>query len=163
MDLLRQHVDSLGFANIQSFIQSGNVLFKSTLTNVPKLESMIEDQLLAVLGFSVATFIRTDQETKKIAHFDPFSLSQYGSHSVLYISFLKTAPSQTLKDKLTEYSSEIEALKFLDRQLFWLWHREAGESKMTNARVEKNLGMPTTQRNSSTVRKLVKSFFENAL
>ena len=72
MDRLRQHFESLGFANVETFIASGNVVFETTAMDTAALETRIAAALHAALGYEVATFIRTEAELSGIAEYQPF-------------------------------------------------------------------------------------------
>ena len=67
MDRLREIFESLGFANVETFIASGNVVFETTALDTAALETRIAAALQAALGYEVATFIRTEAELARIA------------------------------------------------------------------------------------------------
>jgi uncharacterized protein (DUF1697 family) len=158
MDRLRQQFELLGLSNVQTYIQSGNVIFETADANIAALERQIEEQLQAELGYQVSTFIRTASEIAEIAKYQPFPESKYGEGSVLYISFLKEEPRQDLQNKLSDLSGTIDEFQLRERQVYWLMHKHLGQSSFTNAKLEKVLKIPATRRNSFTVRKLAAKF-----
>ena len=73
MDYLRSLFEGIGFASVETFIASGNVIFDSKAKNTKTLEQKIERHLLAELGYAVTTFIRATSELTEIVDHDPFS------------------------------------------------------------------------------------------
>jgi uncharacterized protein (DUF1697 family) len=159
MDVLRQQFESLGFSQVQTYIQSGNVVFATTATGPAQLEQTIERQLGQALDFEVSTLIRTPSEMVEIAAYQPFPEAKFTDKSTLYISFLKEEPRPDRLEKLDDFNSDIDQFHVHGRQVYWLMHKRQGQSKFTNSKMEKVLGVPATRRNSSTVRKIVAKYF----
>lgn len=155
MDVLRQQFEALGFANIETYIQSGNVIFETDSQDIVRLETLIEEKLADGLGFEVPTMVRTGAEMRTIAHFHTIPPSP----STLYVSFLKSEPSAELRAKLIAKSTEVDLFQLEGKQLYWVWHRELGDSKFTNAKIERTLKTKATRRNISTVQKVVAKYF----
>jgi uncharacterized protein (DUF1697 family) len=158
MDKLRQQFELMGLSDVQTYIQSGNVIFETAETNIAELERMIEEQLQAALGFQVPTLIRTAPELGQILEYQPFPEFTYGEGSVLYISFLKAVPGQDLQQQLIDLSNEIDVFHIHARQVYWLMHKQLGKSTFTNSKLERVLKTEATRRNSSTVQKIVGKF-----
>jgi uncharacterized protein (DUF1697 family) len=159
MDRLRQQFVLLGLSDVQTYIQSGNVIFETADTNIAELERMVEEQLQTELGYQVPTLIRTERELMHVANYKPFPESKLMDGSALYISFLKEVPGQGLQRQLTDLSSTIDQFHIHERQVYWLMHKHLGKSTFTNAKLEKVLKVSATRRNSSTVQKIVAKFF----
>jgi uncharacterized protein (DUF1697 family) len=162
MDDLRQAFESLGFSHIETYIQSGNVLFESPSTNTGRLESEIELHLEKAFGFQVPAFIRSDAELLEIAEYWPFKDGEQGDGFTLYISFLRDEPSDELQRELISCSNEIDEFYVHKRQVYWLRRRYLGKSTFTNAMIEKTLATQATRRNANTVRKIVKKYLLNS-
>src|SRR5512141_1995213 len=73
MDQLRSLFEALKFANVETFIASGNVIFDVKTTNTQSLERKIEKHLEQSLGYEVVTFVRSIPELQEIANYRPFS------------------------------------------------------------------------------------------
>jgi uncharacterized protein (DUF1697 family) len=163
MDELRQLFESLGFSQVQTYIQSGNVVFTTDATDPARLEQTIEQHLQGALSYEVSTMIRTPAAMVEIAAYQPFPEEKFTEKSTLYISFLKEEPGQDKLEKLDSFNSDIDEFHPHGRQLYWLMHKHQGQSKFTNSKLEKVLGIPATRRNSSTVRKIVAKYFGDIL
>ncbi len=89
MEYLRDLLAELGFCNIRTYIQTGNVFFESDEADATKFSSHIETLLLSKLGYEVPTFVRTVEEfenTLTIAPFDRFELTPDTRHLIVCTS-----------------------------------------------------------------------------
>src|ERR1051325_8283430 len=107
MDQLRTLFTALGFANVATFIASGNVIFEAPATDTQSLEAQIERHLVQALGYEVITFIRTAGELAAIAQYTPFPPAEQGAHG-LYISFLKAPLGDEVRQKLLALRTETD-------------------------------------------------------
>lgn len=163
MDALRTAFEQMGFANVATYIQSGNVIFE---TDEPQphsqLEQSIETHLKQTFGFDVPTMLRTAEQLTELATHAPFDDIDWGSNPTLYVSFLKTEPTAENVQKLLALSNEIEMFSIEGKHVFWLWRRDQGDGKVTNSRLERLLKVPATRRNISTIQKIAKiEWFSN--
>jgi len=155
---LRQLFEALGFANVATFIASGNVIFASDERDLVALEQQIETHLHQALGYRVATFLRPTTELAGIEQRHPFQAAAQADDTTLYVAFLKTSPSPETQTKLLACRNAIDDFYFDQRELFWLVQRSFQASTFSGARLEKMLGGEATVRNISTVRKLAAKY-----
>lgn len=159
MDYLRSLFEAIGFANVETFIASGNVIFDSKAGNPKALERKIEKHLRETLGYEVATFVRAISELAAVAAYEPFSdyeLNKEGN--ALYIGFVADSPGDQAKQKLLSCRGEIDNLHVQGREIYWLCRIKMGDSKFSGALLEKILGVRATLRNSTTVRKIAAKY-----
>ncbi len=157
MDHLRTLFEELGFANVATFIASGNVIFDSAPADARTLAMQIERHLKQSLGYAVATFIRSPGELAAVATYQPFPGVDLEGAS-LYIAFLQAPPSDEAQHKLLAFRTAIDDFHVHGREVYWLCHTKISESKFSGALLEKTLGMPATMRNATTVRKLAAKY-----
>ncbi|NTU80390.1 MAG: DUF1697 domain-containing protein [Chloroflexales bacterium] len=157
---LRQHFAELGFANVTTFIASGNVIFDSAERDAGQLEATIAGHLQARLGYEVATFLRTPQELAAIAACAPFSDPGLDAGTAtLSIMFLPAVPPAALHDQLQACETPMDALHVHGREIYWLCRGKTMESLIDWPRVGKAITMPPlTVRNATTVRKLATKY-----
>lgn len=158
MERLRALFEALEFANVATFIASGNVIFESPVAQAPKLERQIERHLKESLGYEVATFIRSDVQLTEVAAYEPFDAGDLGEGSALFVAFLHTPPTAEARKKLMAFRTEIDDFDVHDREVYWLRRARVSESSFSGALLEKSLGLPATMRNISTVRKLAAKY-----
>lgn len=158
MDRLRELFVQLGFENVETFIASGNVIFDSKAT-AKSLEPKIEKHLKESLGYEVRTFLRSTKELRainKYRFYDEEELNAEGN--TLYVGFLGDQPDEDAKQRLLSKSSATDGFHVNDRELYWLYRRNNGESKFYGGLLEKTLGMQATLRNINTVQRLAKKY-----
>ena len=158
MDALRQMFESLGFADVETFIASGNVIFESKAGNAKTLEKKIETCLHEALGYEVATFIRTHVELAEIAAYKPFPQSQMDAAAALNVGFLADPLDAAAKQKLVSLKTDIDDFHVHGRELYWLCEKKQSDSKISNVVIEKALGIKSTLRGVNTVKKLAEKY-----
>ncbi len=155
MDFLRKHFEESGFSSVETMIASGNVIFETDSRDTEALERRIERDLQQLLGYAVATFIRTPSELANILANNPFTFDAPDSEeSSLYIAFLPAAPGAEAMEGILASRTMGTELLVRDREIFCLFRKKMTESGFSGARLENAIGMPMTMRNINTVRKL---------
>lgn len=156
MTRLREVFESLGLTDVETFIASGNVIFRSRSAKPAALERSIEKELRRSLGFDVATLIRTTPELSSIASFD-FPGSEIPT-STLYVGLLRSAPDTDVEKRILALSTPTDEFRVDGREIYWLCHTKSMASIVSGARLEKSAGMPATFRNVSTLRRLAEKY-----
>jgi len=158
MDHLRQLFESLGFSNVETFIASGNVVFRTASGNAGALERKIERRLRETLGYEVATFIRTEAQLADIANYKPFRQSDLDAAVALNIAFLADALDGRSRHKLMALRTDIDDFHVHGREIYWLCRKKQSESTFSNAVLEKTLGRQSTLRGVNTIRKMAAKY-----
>ena len=159
MDYLRTLFEEVGFANVETFIASGNVIFDSKSRNTTSLEQTIEKHLRKILGYEVRTFVRATSELTELANYKPFVAAEVNAAGHrLYVGFLADKPSNEAKQKVSSLSGATDDFAVHGREVFWLCRTKLSESAVSGALLEKTLGMPATFRNVNTVRRLAAKY-----
>ena len=154
MDHLKQIFETMGFSNVETFIASGNVIFSSPEKNAATLEKKIEKKLKEVLGYEVATFIRTEKELAVILNYLPFPQPVLDKAMAFNIAFLSETPTAAALQKLNALKNEIDDFHVHGRELYWICKVMQSDSKFSNVVLEKTLGMKATFRGAKTLQKL---------
>jgi uncharacterized protein (DUF1697 family) len=154
MDALRGLFEEMGFANVATFIASGNVLLDADEADADALEGRIEAHLRAALGYEVATFVRSAAELKAVAAHQPFPADELARAFGLMVAFLKAPPGEAEWARVLRYRRESDDFAVRGREIYWLRRAQQSETNFTGAALERALGAPATVRNVTTVRKL---------
>jgi uncharacterized protein (DUF1697 family) len=157
MDELRAMFIEMGFANVETFIASGNVVFDSKSKSVETLEKKIEEYLHAKLGYEVITFVRSIDELAQIAAHKPFEVKTADGERV-FIGFLSAKLAPAAVRKIEESSTEADIFHIKNRELFWLCRTKMSDSKFFGPLLEKTLGTRTTLRNANTVNRIIAKY-----
>jgi uncharacterized protein (DUF1697 family) len=159
MDYLRTLFEALGFANVETFIASGNVIFDSKSTKTEALEKKIEKHLLQTLGYEVATFVRSLADVERIAGAKPFDPAELQKQfHALYVGFLAESPSKDSRRELTSCANKFNEFVITDREVFWLCRVKFSETDFSGARLEKILKLKTTLRNINTAQRIAAKY-----
>jgi uncharacterized protein (DUF1697 family) len=159
MEALRAHFTTLGFARVETFIASGNVIFESPGADASALEAQIAQHLRQALGYPVATFLRVPAELTAIARYQPFPQTEPdGAGHALSVAFLPTAPDDAAKQRLLGLQTAIDDFHVYGREVYWRCRTKVSDSTFSGARLEQTLGMPATMRNITTVRQLAAKY-----
>jgi uncharacterized protein (DUF1697 family) len=153
MDQLRKLFETLGFANVSTFIASGNVIFDAASKSAPGLEKKISSALEKALGYPVATFIRTGAEIARIAECKVFKPSELGEGS-LFVCLLPDVISASEKKMIAAMETPVDALRVDQREIYWRAAQNFRDAQFSPAKMEKKLGKPATFRNVTTMRKI---------
>lgn len=158
MDRLCALFEELKLRNVESFIASGNVIFESA-AGASSLEAKIEKHLEKSLGFAVPTMVRSCVEIAAAANYTPFpKLKPAAGKSGLYVGFLKTEPAAAGIAKVLKFADAVSDFHFHGRELYWYARDRMAVLKVTNTSLERALGVATTFRNVTTVRRLAEKF-----
>jgi uncharacterized protein (DUF1697 family) len=159
MDYLKKLFEKMGFENVETFIASGNVVFETKSKTMDAIKKKIETELEKSLGYKVATFIRTTKELKEVSKHKPFKVLELDNKlNYLYIGFLDNQPNKESQKKVLVLSDEANKFHFNNKELYWLCRKNFSDSGITGKTLEKALGVETTIRNSTTIRKIVVKF-----
>jgi uncharacterized protein (DUF1697 family) len=159
MDSLRGLFEEMGFTRVETIIASGNVLFDATNLDSQSIEKQIQASLQKALGYPVPAFVRSLPELAEIAHSKPFpdvELDMPGNQ--IYIGFLANQAGLEAQQKVRAHATADDDFYFQGREMFWLRRKKISESKFFGPQLEKALGMETTLRNSTTVKKIAEKY-----
>jgi uncharacterized protein (DUF1697 family) len=158
MDRLREIFESLGLANVETFIASGNVVFETAAGDTAALEARIATALQAALGHEVATFLRTEAELARIAAHQAFPQPQLDAAQALNIAFLEGPLDAESVRKLMALKTAIDDFAAHEREIYWLCRKKQSESTFSNAVLEKTLHRQSTLRGANTVQKMAAKY-----
>jgi len=155
MKELKVLYEKLGFAEVETYIQSGNVVFESDLTLLTAdLEAKIEQAIIETFGFDVSVIIRTADEWAKSIVNNPFWKEKDADIDRLHLTCLKEVPSPELLEKIKLFQFLPDRYEVIGRDVFIFCAAGYGTSKLVNSFFESKLKVPATTRNWKTVMKL---------
>ncbi|HXV64812.1 MAG TPA: DUF1697 domain-containing protein, partial [Vicinamibacteria bacterium] len=151
---LRSLFDELGFDDVQSLLQSGNVVFRADRTETPALEQLLETAAKERLGIETVFFVRTAAEWKTVVARNPFPQEAKEDPSHLLVMCLHQRPKAAAVKSLEAAIRGSEVLRVSGREAYIVYPDGVGRSRLTNTLIERKLGTSGTARNWSTVVKL---------
>ncbi len=151
---LKEAFSSIGFQNVSTYKQSGNVIFETDIANPQEIKSKIEEKLRDALGYDVAVFVRTIPQLKRILDIDPFK-GQTAEGTSCLVKFLPAQFSLfPLTIPLTIPKSTAQILSAKDTEVFSVTHG-GGEGALPNSFLEAKLKVKASTRNMNIIREIV--------
>ncbi len=151
---LKQIFESLGLENVQTYIQSGNVIFESDEEDSTSLEKQIERQIETATGHKTQLFVRTFREIQSIASKSPFTAE---ANETVHITFLHARPDGKPQQAILSYKSDADDFAVKGREVYNLRH-DRDKSIFSNNFVEKILKMSGTTRNMTVIKKIAEKY-----
>jgi uncharacterized protein (DUF1697 family) len=146
---LRKLVDELGGEDVQTYVQSGNVVFRSRAA-ASKLEEALTRRIRDALGLDVTVLVRTAAGLAKVVSGNPF-LATGADPTMLHATFLATTPARGRVRRLNDADFAPDELRVSGRTVYVHCPAGYGRSKLSNAFLEKELDVRATTRNWRTV------------
>jgi uncharacterized protein (DUF1697 family) len=151
MDDLRKSFEALGFEQVKTYIQSGNVVFKAAKSSSAALGKKIEARIVSDFGFSASVIVRTGAELSATITANPF-LTQPGiDHDKLHVTFLSDIPAAPALKKLAELTVAPDQSQCVGKEIFLYLPNGFSASSLWKVPWEKALAVVTTTRNWKTV------------
>lgn len=152
---LRVQLEEVGLQNVQTYIQSGNVVFESNEEDVLKLEQIIANKIKADYDFEVPVMVKDADDLKKAQKNNPYTKDDTRDPKKVYVAFLSEKPRQERMDVLAEVDFGSEEYELIGTHFFMHSPNGAGRSKMSNNLIENKLKVTSTTRNLNTIQKLI--------
>ncbi len=155
MTELKESLEKLRFKDVVTYIQSGNIVFKSGINSISDLQNKIQEIILKDFGLHVPTLVKTPQEVLEAYEHNPFRNDDAKDPKQFYIVFLKEIPRPENIAHLATYDYSPEAYILKDKIIYFYAANGAGRAKMNNNFFEKKLKVLATTRNWKTTHKLI--------
>lgn len=155
MDALRALYESLGFESPQTYVQSGNVVFKTRERKIAPVAKRIEDGIQQTFGFHSDVILRTAPEMRDVIARNPFAGRKEIEPGKLLVTFLVSDPGSEAREKFLALKANPEELRINGRELYIYYPNGMGRSKLSHALIERTLKIPGTGRNWNSVKNLL--------
>lgn len=155
MELLREAFTQAGFSDIKTYIQSGNVLFNSEISDAEKLVIAIENLIQNAFGFQCEVILRRMSDIKSLVSSPLFKKVKSEIDSKYYITFLRDRYIGNINLPLFSKNRDVEIIFSNELYFISLSTIYKGNYGFPNAFIEKFTGIPATTRNPNTLEKLL--------
>jgi uncharacterized protein (DUF1697 family) len=155
MDALRELYESLGLRKVETFIQSGNVVFTTQSRDLGRLAARIEKAIEDSCGFHADVVLRDAAQIRSVLARNPFASRPGIEPAKLLITFLGADPDPEGCVKVRAMDIHPEELFIDGREVFAYFPNGLARPKLNWPAVAKCLKAPGTARNLTTVQKLL--------
>lgn len=147
MKSLKSLFEEMGYRNVQTYIQTGNVLVEQSSIDTPAIEAALRESY----GFEIPVAVRSKEELEEIRQHSIFSKEQ------VYVMFLAQEISKEQQEMLTSLIDD-DFVVWKKQNVIISLSKNYHQTKFTNAFFERKLGIPSTARNKNTVNKILAKF-----
>lgn len=154
MEELCQIYQALNFSNVETYLQSGNVVFEATEQDKDKLATATEAEIENTLGFSIKVFVRGIGEFVRIIAGNPFLTTKHLEPVKIHVTFLYKTPQGKVLDDLNNPNEDGDEFSVAGNKIYIYCPNGYGRTKLNNNFFERRFDMPATTRNWNTVKAL---------
>ncbi len=151
MESLREIFESLGFENVKTYINSGNVIFDAE-DDSKDMVKKIENKISKVIGYEVAVFLKTIKEIQDIVKTNHFK--KIKKDETAYVTFLPLE-LKAPKVPIASNNGDVEVLSLKNNVAFSISRKINGRYGFPNGLIEKKLKCLATTRNWNTINKII--------
>lgn len=151
---LKAMIGALGFTEVKTLLQSGNVVFRAGDESDAALETLLEAETEKRLGLATRYLVRGPAEWRAIIAANPFPDEAVREPSRLLVNVLREPPSKAALDAIQAAATPGEKVGVVGRVVYIYFGDGIADSKAALVFGRKTLGMIATGRNWNTVRKL---------
>jgi uncharacterized protein (DUF1697 family) len=156
MKELKQCLEKAGFLNVQTYIQSGNLVFELKEKQSSKeIAIQIQHTIKNTFDYLLPVHVFHQTDWISLIKNNPFLMENNTLDiKYLHVTFLQDVPSPTLLPKVLKVDTGTEQLKLVEDKLYLYYPDGYGRAKMTNNKIETKLQVTATTRNWKTCQKL---------
>jgi uncharacterized protein (DUF1697 family) len=151
---LKKIFESLGFTDVSTYIQTGNVTFSSNETDKEKLAAKIEKKFKSATGHESKIFVLTNDKLKKAASHNPFEPEKHANEQLCHLMFLSGKPDEAHIKELMKLEGREYSFCVNDDVMYYAYDKKFAGNRR-NIDFEKVLGVSGTSRSWKVVDKLI--------
>ena len=155
MDALRSLFSSIKCKDVQTYVQSGNLVFRTDEKDLAKLEKRIQTAITKEFGITPGVMLRTAADIREVVARNPFAKRKNIEPAKLHVSFLGANLDNNAHELLAVLPLKAEELVPSGRELFIYFPNGAGKSKLPWGKIDKICQTQGTARNWNSVTKLL--------
>lgn len=156
MEDLSSIFNRIGFKEVTTYIQSGNVLFDSDAAFSEQIEEQIEEELKKLTENAIPVIVRSLNALENLIGQDPFRHYQSDPELKFYVCFLKKKPERIPPLPLISIRDGLKVIHLNDQYACVVSRKVKGMYGFPNNLIEKELNIPATTRNWNTILKMIK-------
>jgi len=155
MQLLKSMFEELYFTQVQTYIQSGNIIYQSTIKDTETINQLITNKIEEKFGFKIPVITITLQQLTDCINNNPFTQNTTFDLALLHCTFLASEPSEIDSLKINPNDYPDDKFHFYNNIVYLSCAKGYGQTKLTNNFFERKLQQTATTRNWKTILKLV--------
>jgi uncharacterized protein (DUF1697 family) len=154
MEKLRASCEALGFHQVKTFIQSGNVVFQAVKLSPASLSKKLEDRILSDFGFSSTVITRSKDEMARVVKNNPLLKERDIDPRKLHVVFLLESPKSEALKRLETLTLAPDKFSAAGKEIYFYFPNGVSGSSLWKHPLDRVLSAPATMRNWNTVNTL---------
>jgi uncharacterized protein (DUF1697 family) len=154
MDALRDLYSSNGLRDPKTYLQSGNVVFRTNKADETAIAKRIQDGIENTFGFRPEAMLRSASEMRSVIAANPFANRKNMEPNKLIVSFLSRTPASEIREKINSIKADPEEIRLHGRELYIYFPDGMGRSKLVPV-LDRILKTCATARNWNSVTKML--------
>ena len=155
MEQLRELCDRLDFQKVETYVQSGNIVFEAKTESPVLLSKRISESILDSFGFETPVIVRTSKEMQNVVADNPFLKEKDIDSSKLHVTFLREIAQKGSLKTLEKLATGQDRFHTASREIYLYCPEGYGRTKLSNNAIEKSLSVTATTRNWRTTNTLL--------
>lgn len=151
---LRKEMDKLNFKNVQTLLNSGNIIFSTNAEDSAKLEDKISNHLKKTFGFPVPTLLRNSDTILRMVEYNPFKNIKLTKETRLYVTFLREESEIELPIPWISDDRSYQILSINENSVFSVLDLSLSKTPKAMEALERFFGADLTSRNWNTILKI---------
>jgi uncharacterized protein (DUF1697 family) len=163
METLKTVLEAVGFTNVHTYIQSGNVFVDTDQESAAAVGFTIKQEIFKSLGYEVPVVVISKTDLQECLKLNPFLQEDGVDFKKLYVAFTSNdLRNYSLHDLKMSHVKPDEA--YIDSNRIYIKYAiGAGKTKFDQKYIEKKLNVTATIRNWNTVTNLLKLYDERQI
>ena len=160
MEALKTTLEAIGFQNVQTYIQSGNVFVDTDEENASKVGFIIKQEIFKVFGHEVPIVVVNKDDLAVCFKNNPYLKEKDVDTKKIYVAFVSTTlKSDNINDlKISQFKPDEASID--GNKIYIKYNVGAGKTRFDQKYIEKKLNVTATIRNWNTVTQLLKIYEE---
>jgi uncharacterized protein (DUF1697 family) len=158
MDALKKALENIGFQNVRTYIQSGNVFVSTNEENPGKVGLLIRNEIFKTFGHDVPVLVIGKEDLQACLQRNLFLNEEGVDLKKLYVSFVSSELPENMITQLNLNFIKPDELQLDGRRIYLKYDTSPAKTKLDNKWIEKSMNVVSTTRNWNTVNKLLELF-----
>ena len=160
MDALKKALESIGFKDVVTYIQSGNVFVESEEVSAAKVGFLITQEIFKTFGHDVPTIVISKEDLQSCLDRNLFLKDKNVDLKKLYVSFLTSELPENMMTQINLNFIKPDLIQLDGKRIYLKYDISPAKTRLDNKWIEKNMNVIATTRNWNTVNKLLELFEE---
>jgi uncharacterized protein (DUF1697 family) len=161
-DKLRRVFEAAGFSNVRSVISSGNIVFESDRTDIPAIETEIEQAIATELGFTTTAIVRSQAQLQALVDANPYGDLTHAAGTYLLVTFFKKPTRVPFELPYQPGGKPYQLLRVVDNTLFTVSDNTNIKTNDVMVWLEKEFSKAISSRTWLTIRRILLKFDQDA-